>query len=57
MATVMRLDPGGGAVVEQGGLTIEQAKSLAERLAAEGEPAGCCWCVGLWDTEDEEVAV
>ena len=57
MATVIRLNPGGGAVVEQGWLTIDQAKSLAERLAAEGEPAGCCWCVGLWDTEDEEVAI
>ena len=56
MATVIRLDPGGGAVVEQSWLTIEQAKSLAKRLAAEREPAGC-WCVGLWDTEEEDVAV
>jgi hypothetical protein len=56
MATVIRLDPGGGALVEQSWLTIEQAKSLAKRLAAEGEPAGC-WCVGLWDTEEEDVAV
>jgi hypothetical protein len=56
MATVIRLDPGGGALVEQSWLTIEQAKSLAKRLAAEGEPARC-WCVGLWDTEEEDVAV
>ena len=57
MATVIRLDPGGGAVLEQSWLTIEQAKSLAKRLAAEGEPAGCCWCVGLWDTEEKDVTV
>ncbi len=54
MATVIRLDPGGGAIIEQGLLTIDQAKSLAERLAAEGEPAGCCWCVGLWDADEVE---
>jgi hypothetical protein len=58
MATVIRLDPGGGTIVEQSWLTIDQAQSLANRLAAEGEPAGCCWCVGLWDPEEnEEVAV
>ncbi len=56
VATVIRLDPGGGAIVEQSWLSIDQAKSLAKRLAAEGEPAGC-WCVGLWDTEEEDVAV
>jgi hypothetical protein len=57
MATVIRFNPGGGALVEQSWLTIEQAKSLAKRLAAEGERAGCCWCVGSWDTEEEDVAV
>jgi hypothetical protein len=57
MAMVIRLDPGGGAVVEQSSLTIEQAKNLAKRLADEGESAGHCWCVGLWDAEEEEVAV
>ena len=57
MASVIRLDPGGGAIVEQSWLTIEQAQSLAKRLAAEGEPDGCCWCVGLSDTEEEEEEV
>jgi hypothetical protein len=55
MAKVIRLEHGGGAVVVERELTIEQAQSLAERLAAVGEPAGCCWCVGLWDEEGEEV--
>ena len=54
MATVIRLGHGGGATVEQSELTIEQAKSLATRLAAVGEPAGCCWCVGLWDEEEAD---
>src|SRR3712207_9117625 len=54
----IRLDPGGGFVVEQSELSIEQAQSLARSLKAIGEPAGCCWCVRLWDHEDnEEVAV
>ena len=57
MASVIRFDPGGGALVEQSWLTFEQAKSLASHLAAEGEPAGCCWCVGLWDAEEEDDAV
>jgi hypothetical protein len=57
MASVIRLDPGGGAIVEQSWLTIEQAQWLAKRLAAEGEPDGCCWCVGLWETEEVEVVV
>lgn len=56
MATVIRLDPGGGAIVEQGSLTTKQAKSLAKRLADEGEQAGCC-CIDFWDTEAEEVAI
>jgi hypothetical protein len=51
---VIRLNPGGGSVVEQSELSIEQAQSLARSLKAIGEPAGCCWCVGLWDHEDEE---
>jgi hypothetical protein len=58
MPKVIRLDPGGGSVVEQSELSIEQAQSLARSLKAVGEPAGCCWCVGLWDhEEEEEVAV
>jgi hypothetical protein len=57
MASVIRLDPGGGAIVEQSWLTIDQAQCLAKRLAAEGGPDGCCWCVGLSDTEEVEVAV
>lgn len=56
MAKVIRLGHGGGALVEESKLTIEQAQSLAERLASEGEPAGCCWCVGLWDDEEKEGA-
>jgi hypothetical protein len=47
MPRVIRLDPGGGSVVEQSELSIEQAQSLARSLKAVGEPAGCCWCVGL----------
>ena len=57
MAKVLRFCAGGGVDVEESGLTIEQAKSLAKRLADEGKPAGCCWCVGLWEDEEEEVAV
>ena len=56
MPKVIRLDPGGGSVVEQSELSIEQAQSLARSLKAVGEPAGCCWCVGLWDHEEEEEA-
>ncbi len=55
MAQVIRYCSGGGVVVEEYGLTIEQARRLAAHLASVGEPAGCCWCVGLWD-EEEEVA-
>ena len=57
VATVIRLNPGGGAIVEQSWLSIDQAKSLAKRLTAKGGPAGCSWRVGLWDEEEEEVAV
>ena len=56
MAKVLRLCSGGGVVVEDTGLTIEQARSLAAHLKSVGEPAGCCWCVGVWDDEVEEVA-
>ncbi len=56
MASVIRVSGGGGAAVEESHLTIEQARSVASSLAAIGEPAGCCWCVGLWDDEEEEVA-
>jgi hypothetical protein len=40
--------------VEESHLTIEQAQSTAKSLATVAEPAGCCWCVGLWDLEEEE---
>jgi hypothetical protein len=42
--------------VEESHLTIEQAQSMARTQAAVGKPAGCCWCVGMWDEEEEEVA-
>ena len=54
MASVIRMSHGGGAAVEESHLTIEQAQSMAKSLATVGEPAGCCWCVGLWDLEEEE---
>jgi hypothetical protein len=56
MASVIRLNQGRGTTLEESGLTIEQAQSVASRLAAVGEPAGCCWCVGVWDEEAEEVS-
>ena len=56
MASVIRVSGGGGVAVEESHLTIEQARSVASSLAAAGDPAGCCWCVGLWDDEEEEVA-
>lgn len=55
MASVIRVSHGRGAAVEESHLTVEQARSLARGLAAVGEPAGCCWCVGLWDEQEEEV--
>jgi plasmid replication initiation protein len=54
VASVVRVSHGGGAVVEESHLTVEQARSVASSLATVGEPAGCCWCVGLWDEEEEE---
>ncbi len=51
MAKVIRLDHGGGAAVEESGLSIEQAKERAAYLAAVGKLPGCSWCVGL-DDED-----
>jgi hypothetical protein len=51
MAEVVRITPGGGAAVEQSGLSVEQAKRLAAHLAAAGEPRGYCWCVGLDEEE------
>ena len=56
MASVLRVSHGGGAAVEESHLTIEQAQSTARSLSAVGEPVGCCWCVGLWDDEEEEDA-
>ncbi len=53
MAQVLRLCTGGGVVVEDSGLTIEQAQSLATHLTSVGEPAGCCWCVGVWEQAEE----
>ncbi len=53
MASVIRLNPGGGSTIEKIGLTLEQAKELAARLTEAGEPPGCCWCVGS-DDEGEE---
>jgi hypothetical protein len=41
-------------MVEKVGLTLEQAKELAARLRAEGEPPGCVWCVGLEEEEEVE---
>jgi hypothetical protein len=55
MAKVLRLCLGEGFIIKESGLTIEQAQSLTQDLASVGEPAGCCWCVGLWE-EEEEVA-
>jgi hypothetical protein len=46
MASVIRLNPGGGTSIEKIGLTLEQAKELAARLTEVGEPPGCAWCVG-----------
>ena len=54
MASVIRLNPGGGSAVEKIGLTLEQAKELATRLTETGQPPGCVWCVGSDDEEDEE---
>ena len=52
MARVIRLYPGGSSTVEKIGLSLEQAKELAARLAAVREPPGCSWCVGLDDEEE-----
>ena len=54
MASVIRLNPGGSTTMEKIGLTLEQAKELATRLREAGEPAGCAWCVGSDDEEEEE---
>jgi hypothetical protein len=54
MASVIRFSRGGESAVEESHFSIEQARSAARSLAAVGEPAGCCWCVGLWDDEEEE---
>jgi hypothetical protein len=51
MAKVVRFGPGGGAAVEESGLSVEQAKRLAAHLTAVGEPPGYCWCVGLDEGE------
>ena len=57
MASLIRFIHGGGAAVEESHLSIEQAKSMARSRARLGEPAGCCWCVGLWDEEEKEEEV
>ena len=51
MAKVVRFGPGGGAAVEESGLSVEQAKRLAAHLATVGVPSGYCWCVGLDEEE------
>ena len=56
MASVIRISHGGGVAVDESHLTIDQARIAAESLATVGKPAGCCWCVGLWDLLEEEVA-
>jgi hypothetical protein len=53
MASVIRLNPGGSTTMEKIGLTLEQAKELATRLREVGEPAGCAWCVGSYEEEEE----
>jgi hypothetical protein len=53
MAQVLRLCTGGGVVVEDSGLTIEQAQNLATYLTSVGEPAGYCWCVGVGQEAEE----
>jgi hypothetical protein len=53
MASVIRVSRGGGCAVEESHLTIEQAGSVARRLAEAWEQAGCCWGIGLWDDEEE----
>ncbi len=54
MASVVRLNSGGSTMVEKVGLTLKQAKEVAARLRAEGEPRGCAWCVGLEEEEEAE---
>ncbi len=53
MASVIRLNPGGGSTIEKIALTLEQAKELAARLTEASEPPGCCWCVGPDEEEAE----
>ncbi len=53
MASVIRVSHGGGAAVEESRLTIDQAQSTAKSLATVAEPAGCCWCVGVWEEAEE----
>jgi hypothetical protein len=54
MAKVIRLQPGGGFVVEAVKLSMQEAKEMAARLAKAGDPPRCSWCVGLEDDDDEE---
>ncbi len=54
MAKVIRLEPGGGFVVEAAKLSMQEAKELAARLAKAGDPPRCSWCVGLEEEDDEE---
>jgi len=53
MASVFRLDPGGGSTIEKTGLPLEEAKELAARMTEAGQRPGCAWCVGT-DDEDEK---
>jgi hypothetical protein len=54
MASVIRLNPGGGTIVEKVGLSLERARDLAARLREAGEPPGCAWCVRLDEEEEPE---
>jgi hypothetical protein len=47
MVKVIRLESGGGSVVEASKLSMEEAKDLAARLARGGYPPRCSWCVEL----------
>jgi len=53
MASVFRLNPGGGSTIEKTGLPLEEAKELAARMTEAGQRPGCAWCVGT-DDEDEK---
>jgi hypothetical protein len=53
MVKVIRLEPGGGSVVEASKLSMQEAKDLATRLARAGYPLRCSWCIELEDNDKE----